>query len=220
MHGKKIGLFCSLVLVVLLTSPFIPTVISTASAAEYNWKIQSVWGRGDLSMETLAYFAQRVSERSNGRIKVEVFAEPEILPLPEVLPAASKGAIEMAHGGGGVWSMMVPVGDVYFGSLPRIWDFPDKTATEGATVQRKWMFESGAVDIIRKEFAKHNLYWIDMHTAGSVCHLSTKKVRTLKDIKGMGIFTGRYMLIHNSPELHGPVYLPDKQVFDALKALL
>jgi TRAP-type mannitol/chloroaromatic compound transport system substrate-binding protein len=184
MKIKMIGSFCVLALVFLLTSPFIPTVITPVSAAEYNWKIQSVWGRGDLSMETLVYFAKRVSERSKGRIKVEVFAEPEILPLPEVLPAASKGAIEMAHGGGAVWSMMVPSGDVLFGSLPRIWDFPDKTVTEGATMQRKWVFESGAVDIIRKEFAKHNLYWIDMHTAGSVCHLSTKKVRTLKDIKG------------------------------------
>ena len=185
MKIKKIDFLCVLVLVILLTSPFIPTVITTASAAEYNWKIQSVWGRGDLSMETLAYFAQRVSQRSNGRIKVEVFAEPEILPLPEVLPACSKGAIGMAQGGGAIWSMMVPSSDVLFGSLPRIWDFPDKTVTEGATMQRKWIFESGAVDIIRKEFAKHNLYWIDMHTAGSVCHLSTKKVRTLKDIKGM-----------------------------------
>jgi TRAP-type mannitol/chloroaromatic compound transport system substrate-binding protein len=185
MKIKTTGFLCSLVLVILLTIPFIPTVMTTASAAEYNWKIQSVWGRGDLSMETLAYFAQRVSERSKGRIKVEVFAEPEILPLPEVLPATSKGAIEMAHGGGAVWSMVVPSGDVLFGSLSRIWDFPDKTVTEGATMQRKWIFESGAVDIIRKEYAKHNLHWIDMHTAGSVCHLSTKKVRTLKDIKGL-----------------------------------
>jgi TRAP-type mannitol/chloroaromatic compound transport system substrate-binding protein len=185
MKIKKINFLSSLVLVVLLTIPFIPTVISTASAAEYNWKIQSVWGRGDLSMETLAYFAKRVSERSNGRIKLEVFAEPEILPLPEVLPAASKGAIQMAHGGGAVWSMVVPFGDVLFGSLPRIWDFPGKSVTEGATMQRKWIFESGAVDIIRKEFAKQNLYWLDMHTAGSVCQLATKKVRTMKDIKGL-----------------------------------
>ena len=185
MKIKKIHLLSSLVLVILLTIPFIPTIITTASAAEYNWKIQSVWGRGDLSMETLAYFAQRVSERSKGRIKIEVFAEPEILPLPEVLPAASKGAIQMAQGGGAVWSMVVPFGDVLFGSLPRIWDFPDKSVTEGATMQRKWIFESGAVDIIRKEFAKQNLYWLDMHTAGSVCQLTTKKVRTMKDIKGL-----------------------------------
>jgi hypothetical protein len=48
MKIKMIGSFCVLALVFLLTSPFIPTVITPVSAAEYNWKIQSVWGRGDL----------------------------------------------------------------------------------------------------------------------------------------------------------------------------
>ena len=174
---SALGVFALLLMVGVSTAP--------AFAAEYNWKIQSTWGRGDLSMETLAYFSQRVSERSNGRIKIEVFAEPEILPLPEVLPACSRGAIQMAQGGGAVWSMVIPSGDVLFGSLPRIWDFPDKTITEGATMQRKWIFDTGAIDIIRKEFAKHNLYWLDMHTAGATCCLSTKSVHTMKDIHGL-----------------------------------
>ena len=42
MKIKTTGSLCSLVLVILLTIPFIPTVMTTASAAEYNWKIQSV----------------------------------------------------------------------------------------------------------------------------------------------------------------------------------
>jgi hypothetical protein len=50
--------------------------------------------------------------------------------------------------------------------------------------------------------------------------IPAENIKELKDIKGMGIFTGRYMLTHNSSELHGPVYLPDKQVFEALKVLL
>jgi len=153
--------------------------------AEYKWKIQSVWGRGDLSMETLTYFAKRVSERSNGRIEIAVFAEPEIVPLPEVFPACSTGAIEMAHGGGAIWSMVIPAGDVLFGSVPRIWNMPELSVEEGAKKQREFLFESGAVDLIREEFAKHNLHWLDMHTIGASCQLSSKKLNKLEDFKGL-----------------------------------
>ena len=185
MKFRKIGFMC--LLIIVLTGLAFPAVFTTACAAEYNWKIQSTWGRGDLSMQTLAYFAQRVFERSHGKIKLEVFAEPEIVPITEVLPACSRGAIQMAQGGGAVWSMVLPFGDVLFGSLPQIWYFPDKTLTEGATLQRKWIFETNAIHIIRKEFAKKNLYWLDMHGVGPAIQLSTKEVHTLKDIKGLKI---------------------------------
>ena len=91
----------------------------------------------------------------------------------------------MAQGGGAIWSMIVPCGDVYFGSVPQLWYLPGVPIKEGATKQRKFLFESGAVEILRREYAKHNLYWLDMHTAGGVCHLSKKKVHTLDDIKGL-----------------------------------
>lgn len=185
MEISKKGLLCFIILATMFISSLIPGVISTATAADYNWKIQSVWGRGDLSMETLAYFAERVQKRSNGKMKIEVFAEPEIVPLPEVFPACSRGAIEIAHGGGAIWSMVVPSGDVLFGSVPRLWNLPGLSVEEGATKQRKFLFESGAVKIIRQEYAKHNLYWLDMHTVGASCQLSTKEIHSLKDIKGL-----------------------------------
>jgi len=162
-----------------------PTPEPTPEPKVYEWKIQSVWARGDLSMEALPYFAERVEERSNGQLKISVFAEPEIVPLPEVFPATSKGTLDIAEGGGAIWSMVVPVGDVVFGSLPRIWVFPDLSIKEGALKQREFFFESGAADLLRQEYAKHNLYWLDVHTSGTVCHLSTKEVHTLADIEGL-----------------------------------
>jgi TRAP-type C4-dicarboxylate transport system substrate-binding protein len=191
MKNRKLSFLSLRVIVVVLVS----LVVFAGCAAPapgpapkvYEWKIQSVWARGDLSMETLAYFAERAYERSNGQLKIEVFAEPELVPLPEVFPACSTGALDMAQGGGAIWSMVVPCGDVVFGSVPRLWDFPDLSVEDGAKKQRQFLFESGAVDILRREYAKHNLYWLDMHTAGSVCHLSTKEVHTLADIKGLKI---------------------------------
>lgn len=185
MKTRRVGLVYSVAMVLVIASLVAYLDPATAADQRFKWKIQSVWARGDVSMEALAYFAKRADERSNGRLKIEVFAEPEILGLPEVFPACSKGAIEMAQGGGGVWSMVVPSGDVLFGSLPQIWNLPKLSVTDGAVKQRKFLSESGAIKIIRQEFAKHNLYWLDMHTIGPVCHLSTKEVHTLENIKGM-----------------------------------
>ena len=185
MKMRKRDFLCSVVMVLVIAGLVGFLGSSTATAQEFKWKIQSVWARGDVSMEALAYFAKRAEERSNGRLKIDVFAEPEILALPEVFPACSKGAIEMAQGGGAIWSMVVPSGDLLFGSVPMIWNMPNLSIKEGATQQRKFLSESGAIDIIRREFAKHNLYWLDMHSLGPVCHLSTKEVHTLADIKGL-----------------------------------
>jgi len=185
MKIRKLSFLGALVMVVMLVSLTVLVGCKAAPAKVYEWRIQSVWARGDLSMETLAYFAERVEERSNGQLKIKVFAEPELVPLPEVFPATSQGTLEMAQGGGAIWSMVVPVGDVEFGSLPRIWVFPDLSVEEGAVKQREFLFESGAVDILRREYAKHNLYWLDMHSAGASCCLVTKEVHTLNDIKGL-----------------------------------
>lgn len=186
MKTKKLSFLCSLMMVVVLVSLLVFAGCAPAAPAKViEWKMQSVWARGDLAMEALAYFAERAEERSNGRLKITVFAEPEIVPLPEVFPATSVGTLDIAEGGGAIWSMVVPVGDVEFGSLPRIWVFPEETVKSGALKQREFFFESGAADLLRREYAKHNLYWLDMHTFGPVCHLSTKEVHTLNDIKGL-----------------------------------
>jgi hypothetical protein len=45
-------------------------------------------------------------------------------------------------------------------------------------------------------------------------------IKELKAPKEIRISSYRYTIIHNSPELHSPVYLPDKRVFEALQILL
>ena len=84
---RKRDLSYALAMVIVVAGLVVPVNSANAASEEFTWKVQSVWARGDVSMETLAYFAERVRERSNGRLKIEVFAEPEIVPLPEVFPA-------------------------------------------------------------------------------------------------------------------------------------
>ena len=59
----------------------------SADAAEkvYRMKIQSAYPRGDYSMELLKEFAAAADKNSKGRIKIQVFAAPEIVPVENLL---------------------------------------------------------------------------------------------------------------------------------------
>ena len=218
MKSKKLSFLVSLVMVVLLVSLVAFAGCAPRAPEVIEWKLQSVWPRGDLSVEALPYFAEAVERRSNGRLKISIFAEPEIVPLPEVFPSTSIGALDIAHGGA-VWAMVLPIADVEFGALNRFWHFPDDTVESGALKVRGIFYEGGMVDIFRQEYGKHNLYWLDMHTYGPSCLLTTKEVHTLDDIKGMKVAdVGGWMNVWDEMLGWSPAPdFPGSEIYIALK---
>ena len=90
--------FAVFLMVVCLTTP--------ANAKVYKWKIQSGYPHGDLSMELLKDFAASVEKRSNGQLKISVFAAPDIVPTEQLFDATKVGTF---------WGGIVPVGEIEFG---------------------------------------------------------------------------------------------------------
>ena len=66
-----------------------------ADAKMYRMKIQSAYPHGDLSMELLKEFAASAEKRSNGQIKISVFAEPELVPWEQLFEATKRGTLDM-----------------------------------------------------------------------------------------------------------------------------
>lgn len=160
-----------------------------AAAAEkiYRMKIQSAYPRGDLSMELLKDFAKSAEKRSNGRIKIQVFADPELVPGEQLFEATKKGTLTMLHAVAAMWGGIVPVGEVEFG-LPYAYNLPGHPDVykAGETI-RNFFFDSGFVKLLRAEYAKQGLYWLDVHSYGPLVTMSTKKVTSCDDLKGMKI---------------------------------
>ncbi|MFW2367266.1 MAG: hypothetical protein ACN4GW_12670, partial [Desulforhopalus sp.] len=77
--------------------------VQDVSAADktYRMKIQSLFPRGDLSMELLKDFSESASKHSNGRLDIKVFAEPEIVPGDQLFGATKMGGVDMLQGMGG-----------------------------------------------------------------------------------------------------------------------
>ncbi len=159
----------------------------TSQAAEkvYRMKIQSAYPRGDYSMELLNEFAAAADKNSKGRIKIQVFAAPEIVPVENLFEATQKGTLTMLHAVAAMWGGIVPVGEVEFG-LPYAYNLPGEPDVYEAGKQiRDFFMKTGFADLLRQEYAKQGLYWLDVHSYGPIFTMSTKKVTTCEDMQGM-----------------------------------
>jgi len=187
-------------------------------------RIQCAYPRGDLSMEGLAYFAEAADRFSNGTLKVEVFAEPEIVGMFDVPDAVVDGTLDMAMDNGGFWiGRGLWVGGVEFG-LPYGFLIPEEDTFIGSANEiRRFFFEDGLVDILRAEYEKQGVYFLDIHSYGPVPFLVATEAGanafqgTVDDIQGLTIRTdGLWMEWHNNMGMTG-VDMPPPDAYTQLQ---
>ena len=215
---KMIRFFGPLILIGFLVA-FLSVGTLPADAAEkvYRMKIQSAFPRGDYSMELLNQFADDAAKRSNGRIKIQVFADPELVPAEQLFEATQKGTLDMLHAVAAMWGGIVPVGEVEFG-LPYAYNLPGEPDIYEAGDQiRSFFLNSGYADILRREYAKQKLYWLDVHSYGPIFTLSTKKITTCDDLKGLKIrVEGSWADYYNALGARG-TYISGMEAYMGLK---
>ncbi len=219
MKNGRFSMFAAVSLIALFIGSLAFT--NNAGAAEkkkiFKWKIQSAYPRGDVSMELLKVFAKNAEERSNGQLKITVFAEPELVPGEQLFEATQRGTIDMLHALGAMWGGIVPVGEVEFG-LPYAWRIPgDLKISDSSEAIREFFFESGFVDLLRKEYGKHGLYWLDMHTYGPIFTVSTKPIKKCEDLKGKKMrMEGAWMKYYDMLGARG-TYISGMEAYMGLK---
>lgn len=193
--------------------------IGTSFAADkvYRWKLQSGYPHGDLSFELLKGFAKDVKELSDGKLVISVFADAEIVPLEQLFESTQKGVLDILHCMGAFWGGIVPVGEIEFG-LPFAYTITEADTFDAkAEVIRNFYYEKGFTDLLRQEYGKHGLYWLDMHTYGGPFVLSTKPLDTYDDWKGVKIRDeGIYTQFHNMIGARG-TYVSGGEAYMALK---
>ncbi len=191
----------------------------TSAAAEkvYRMKIQSAYPRGDLSMELLKEFAASADKRSNGQIKIQVFAAPELVPVENMFEATKKGTLTKLHAVAAMWGGIVPVGEVEFG-LPYAYNLPGEPDVYKAGEQIRDLFmNTGLADLLRKEYAKQDLYWLDVHSYGPIFTMSKKKIASCNDLKGMKIrVEGSWSDYYNALGARG-TYISGEETYMGLK---
>ena len=162
---KRFFLLIAVVLIaVFVTSLSIGTQNAQAADKVYRMKIQSAYPRGDLSMELLKDFAKSANKRSKGRIRIQVFADPELVPAEQLFEATQKGTLDMLHAVAAMWGGIVPVGEVEFG-LPYAYNLPGHPDVyQSAEIIRNFFLKTG----FKKKIANYLRALVDIRVAGQI----------------------------------------------------
>lgn len=161
---------------------YVPKAISKEKV--FKWTIQSAFPRGDGSLTQVEKFANLVEKESNGRLKIKVYAAPELVEEQQLLDGVRSGVVDMAYTIGAFWGGVIPAATIEFG-LPFQYKMPKGANLDQLKVMlRKFMDESGFKKILREEYAKYGVYYLDAQSIGSGYILSKKPMKSVSDFQG------------------------------------
>lgn len=210
---KKLSLILPAAILCLILIPG----IAFSGGKVHKWKLQSGYPHGDLSFELLKGFADEVKKETDGKLVISVFADGEIVGVEQLFQSTQMGMLDMLHCMGAFWGGIVPVGEIEFG-IPFAYSIKTAdTFEEKAEAIRNFYYKKGFVDLLKKEYSKHGLHWLDMHTYGGPFVLSTKPLDTYEDWKGVKIRDeGIYTEFHNRIGARG-TFVSGGEAYLALK---
>ncbi len=149
---------------------------------EISWRLTSSFPK---SLDTLygaaELFAKTLSEITDGKFKVQVFAAGEIVPGLQAADAITSGTVEMAH----------TASYYYWGKDPT---FAFGTAVPfglNQRMQNAWMYEAGGIDLMNEFYAKYQIYGLPLgNTGAQMGGWYRKEINTVDDLKGLKMRIG------------------------------
>jgi TRAP-type mannitol/chloroaromatic compound transport system substrate-binding protein len=152
------------------------------SNPEVRWRLQSAFPK---SLDTLhgagELFSRIVSELTDGRFQVQLFAAGEIVGTFQVADAVGNGTVEAGYA-----TTYYYVGKDPTFALPC--DFP---FAPNARQKNAWMYHGGGFDLSNEFFAKHKLYAVPMGSTGAqMGGWFRKEIKTLADLQGLKMRIG------------------------------
>lgn len=178
-------------------------------AASITWKAQSLWQAGTLPHRMFEEFAQRVSERSGGRLKIEALPVNTVVSSTESLDAVAAGILQAQHSGPAYFTGK----DAAFALLS-----DPQGGFETPEQMRQWMQSGGGLELARELYARYNVFFVGGVWYGAESLVSKKPIRTLTDFKGVkirapqGIGQDIFQILGAAP-----VNLPGSEVYTALE---
>jgi TRAP-type mannitol/chloroaromatic compound transport system substrate-binding protein len=154
------------------------------SMPELKWRLTSGFPK---SLDTIyggaERFAKMISEMSDGKFQIQVFASGEIVPTPGVIDAVQNATVEMAH----------TASYYYFGK--------DPTFAFGAAVpfglnsrgQAAWFDYGGGTDAMNEFYAKFKIVGFPCgNTGAQMGGWWRKEIKTVEDMKGVKFRVGGF----------------------------
>jgi TRAP-type C4-dicarboxylate transport system substrate-binding protein len=179
--------------------------LASAQTPKLKLKLQTHLIAGD-TKRVMTKFIESISAMSGGQIEITTFPVGALVPMKDVLEAVGKGALDMALIAEGYWFKIVPVTEIAQG-LP--FSFRDLEES------KYFMFQKGFADLIREDYAKHNVYFIPYETY-PVGLMTKKPIRSMDDFKGMKLRAFGVMADWLTKMGASTVFIPGGELYTAL----
>ncbi len=181
---------------------------TSAMAAEFTWRLQTIAGAGTSEYKDLVeQFSRNVAQATGGRVEVKTYAAGTLMSSAQVVDAVSKGTLDMGH-----------TYLVYFsGKEPALKAVNEWPAEVHPLQGVRWFYEAGGADLMRKIVAKHNMYFLGVTALLGEQIWSKKPIRGLDDVKGVKFRAAGLAADSFARAGAAVVPLPGEEIYQALQ---
>jgi len=172
------------------------------------WRYQAHYSPASASYsKSIVPFVEKIKERTNGRLIIELYPSRALVPNKEILNAVRRGMVEMGDGAPSYFRDKVPLAGVI--SLPMAFQNPAECAY--------YLKHLGVEQMLRDQFAKLGVYY----SSEKIYHtqLATKKpIRKIDDFNGLKLRSFGIVQKFLTDLGASALYLPGSEVYTALSS--
>ena len=152
------------------------------SSPEVKWRLASSFPK---SLDTIyggaEVMARMVSDLTDGKFQIQVFAAGEIVPGLQAADAMTNGTIEMCH----------TVSYYYVGKDPTFAIPSSVPFGLNARQQNAWLFQNGGNELFNEFYKKFNIYGLPCgNTGAQMGGWFRKEIKTVADLQGLKMRIG------------------------------
>jgi TRAP-type mannitol/chloroaromatic compound transport system substrate-binding protein len=173
------------------------------------WRLTSSFPKNlDTIHGAAEVFARTVSDMTDGRFQIQVFAPGEIVPGLQAADAVTNGTVECCH----------TSSYYYWGKDPT---FAFGTAVPfglNCRMQNAWMYEGGGIDLLNAFYKKYNIYGLPGgNTGAQMGGWYAKEINSPEDYRGLKIRIGGFGGAVIARLGAVPQQLPGSEIYSALE---
>jgi TRAP-type mannitol/chloroaromatic compound transport system substrate-binding protein len=152
------------------------------SNPEVKWRLTSSFPK---SLDTIyggaEIMAKMVSELTDGKFQIQVFAAGELVPGLQALDAVSNGTVEACH----------TVSYYYVGKDPTFAIAASMPFGLNARQQNAWMYQGGGIELFNEFYKGHNVYGLPAgNTGAQMGGWFRKEIKNVADVSGLKMRIG------------------------------
>jgi TRAP-type mannitol/chloroaromatic compound transport system substrate-binding protein len=153
-------------------------VAMPVSADTITWRVQSHWPSASSSYtDSLKFLAERLEERTDGRLKLQLYEAGSLVPTSDIFDAVRRGVVEMGTGSPGYVLDRSELAGIAFGppaAFRDVWE-------------ALYFFKNlGFEDMLHEEFRGQGVYWYTDKLIATEMVVK-ERIDNLEDFRSMNI---------------------------------